>query len=220
MTPVQIKICGVTNVRDAKACRDLGAQLVGLNFCLQSPRYIEPKLAREIVETLPDDAPAVGVFVDASANEIRKAANTAGLRCVQLHGNFTPEIARELAAEFRVIRAFSTHARFCPEEVSPFSDCDVLVDAHHPDLRGGTGRTCNWQAARATLAFARFLILSGGLNAQNVGRAIAAVRPHAVDVCSGVESAPGVKDHRAIKDFVTAVRELRGSQMSRHSSSF
>jgi phosphoribosylanthranilate isomerase len=220
MTPVQIKICGVTNVRDAKACLDLGAQLVGLNFCLQSPRYIEPKLAREIVETLPDDAPAVGVFVDASANEIRKAANTAGLCCVQLHGNFTPEIARELAAEFRVIRAFSTHARFCPEEVSPFSDCDVLVDAHHPDLRGGTGRTCNWQAARATLAFARFLILSGGLNAQNVGRAIAAVRPHAVDVCSGVESAPGVKDHRAIKDFVTAVRELRGSQMSRHSSSF
>ena len=206
MTPVQIKICGVTNVRDAKACVDLGAQLVGLNFCLQSPRYIEPKLAREIVETLPDDVPAVGVFVDASADEIRKAANTAGLRCVQLHGNFTPEIARELAAEFRVIRAFSTHARFCPEDVSPFSDCDVLVDAHHPDLRGGTGRTCNWQAARATLAFARFLILSGGLNAQNVGRAIKAVTPHAVDVCSGVESAPGVKDHRAIKNFVTAVR--------------
>jgi phosphoribosylanthranilate isomerase len=90
--------------------------------------------------------------------------------------------------------------------VASFPDCDVLVDAHHRDLRGGTGLTCDWPTARATLPFARFLILSGGLNAQNVGRAIAAVTPHAVDVCSGVESAPGLKDHRAIKDFIAAVR--------------
>jgi phosphoribosylanthranilate isomerase len=112
----------------------------------------------------------------------------------------------ELAREFRVIRAFSTHAHFRAEEVASFPDCDVLVDAHHRDLRGGTGLTCDWPTARATLPFARFLILSGGLNAQNVGRAIAAVTPHAVDVCSGVESAPGLKDHRAIKDFIAAVR--------------
>ena len=77
---------------------------------------------------------------------------------------------------------------------------------HHPDLWGGTGQTCNWPAARATLPFARFLILSGGLNGQNVGQAIVAATPHAVDVCSGVESAPGVKDHRAIKDFIAAVQ--------------
>jgi phosphoribosylanthranilate isomerase len=101
---------------------------------------------------------------------------------------------------------FSTHPRFHPEDVSLFPDSDVLIDAHHPDLRGGTGRTCDWPAARAALAFARFLILSGGLNAQNVGRAIKAVAPHAVDVCSGVESTPGVKDHRAIENFVAAVR--------------
>jgi phosphoribosylanthranilate isomerase len=82
----------------------------------------------------------------------------------------------------------------------------VLIDAHDPDLRGGTGQTCDWSAARATLAFARFLILSGGLNAQNVGQAINAVRPHAVDVCSGVEEAPGVKNHRAIENLVAAVR--------------
>ena len=101
---------------------------------------------------------------------------------------------------------FSTHSQFRPQDVSLFPDSDVLIDAHHRDLRGGTGRTCDWPAARAALAFARFLILSGGLNAQNVGRAIKAVAPHAVDVCSGVESTPGVKDHRAIKNFVAAVR--------------
>jgi phosphoribosylanthranilate isomerase len=206
MTPIQIKICGVTNARDAKACVELGVQLIGLNFYSRSPRYIEPSVGREIAEALPADTDAVGVFVDGNAEEIREAAKTARVRSVQLHGNFSPETARELASEFRVIRVFSTHARFRPEDVSLFSDCDVLIDAHHPDLRGGTGQTCNWPAARATLAFARFLILSGGLNAQNVGHAIQAVTPHAVDVCSGVESAPGMKDHRTIKNFVAAVR--------------
>ncbi len=206
MTPVQIKICGITNARDAKASVELGAHLIGLNFYPQSPRYIEPKVARQIVEALPTNTVAVGVFVNGNADEIRKTANTAGLRCIQLHGNFSPEMAHELAGEFRVIRVFSTHPRFRPEDVSLFPDSDVLIDAHHPDLRGGTGRTCDWPAARATLAFTRFLILSGGLNAQNVARAIATVTPHAVDVCSGVESAPGVKDHRALENFIGAVR--------------
>jgi phosphoribosylanthranilate isomerase len=206
VTPIQIKICGVTNARDAKACVELGAQMMGLNFYRKSPRYVEPKVARQIVEAVPTHIDAVGVFVNGNADEIRKIANTARLRCVQLHGDFSPEVARELADEFRVIRVFFTHPRFRSEEASLFTHCDVLIDAHHRDLRGGTGQTCDWPVARATLAFARFLILSGGLNAQNVGRAIRSVRPHAVDVCSGVESAPGVKDHRAIKNFVAAVQ--------------
>ena len=105
-----------------------------------------------------------------------------------------------------MIRAFSTGPKFHAEDVGAFSDCDVLLDAPHPELRGGTGLTCDWQAARATLPFARFLVLSGGLNAQNIGDAIATVSPHAVDVCSGVEKAPGAKDHRAIEEFVTAAR--------------
>jgi phosphoribosylanthranilate isomerase len=217
MTPVQIKVCGVTNTRDAKACVELGAGLIGLNFYPQSPRYIEPKIGRAIVETLPADVDAVGVFVDGNAEEIRKTAKNARVRSVQLHGNFSPETAHELASEFRVIRVFSTHARFRPEDVSLFSDCDVLIDAHHPNLRGGTGQTCDWSAARTTLAFARFLILSGGLNGQNVGHAIQAVMPHAVDVCSGVEKAPGVKDRSAINNFITAVRAAeRSLQLSTH----
>jgi phosphoribosylanthranilate isomerase len=211
MTLLQIKICGVTNGKDARACADLGASMIGFNFYPQSSRYIEPKIARRIIEAIPSGVCAVGVFVDASADEIRNIADTTGVRCLQLHGRTSPDTCSELAREFRVIRAFSTDPQFQPEEVSLFSDCDVLVDAYHPNLRGGTGVTCDWQGARATRSFARFLILSGGLTEQNVGQAIATVAPHAVDVCSGVESAPGVKDHQAIEDFITAVRTANSS---------
>ena len=211
ITPVQIKICGVTNVKDARACSELGASMIGFNFCPQSSRYIEPKFARRIIDAVSPRVLPVGVFVDASAEHIRTTADAAGVRCVQLYGGTSAEICSELAREFRVIRAFSTDPQFRPEEVALFGDCDVLVDAHHPTLRGGTGRTCDWLSARTTRSFARFLVLSGGLTAENVGQAIAEVAPHAIDVCSGVESAPGVKDHQAVEDFVTAVRAANSS---------
>ena len=206
MTPTQIKICGVTNANDARACVELGADMIGFNFYRKSPRYVEPMIVRRIVDALPAQICAAGVFVDAGTAEIRKLAKTAGVRCVQLHGHTTPESCNELAREFRVIRALSTNTRFKPEHAAAFTHCDVLIDAYHPELKGGTGQTCDWSAARAAMPYTRFLILSGGLDAQNVGRAIAAVTPNAVDVCSGIESAPGVKDHRAIKNFVSAVR--------------
>ena len=211
MTPVQIKVCGVTNGKDARACAELGASMIGFNFYPKSPRYIQPKVARRIIEAIPPGICAVGVFVDAGAEEIRNIADLAGVRCVQLHGRTLPDTCSELAREFRVIRAFSTDPLFRPEDVSLFGNCDVLVDAHHPNLRGGTGLTCDWLAARTTRSFARFLILSGGLTEENVGQAIATVTPHAVDVCSGVESAPGVKNHKALEDFITAVRAASSS---------
>ncbi|PWT84288.1 MAG: N-(5'-phosphoribosyl)anthranilate isomerase [Acidobacteria bacterium] len=211
MTPVQIKICGVTNLKDARACAELGVSMIGFNFYPQSPRYIEPKAARRIIEAIPPGVCAVGVFVDASTEEIRNIAKSAGVRSVQLHGCTSLDTCSELGREFRVIRAFSTDSRFRPEQVSLFRDCYVLLDAHHPNLRGGTGLTCDWLAARTTRSFARFLILSGGLAEQNVGQAIATVAPQAVDVCSGVETAPGVKDHQALGDFVTAVRTASSS---------
>ena len=208
---IQIKICGVTTANDARACVELGADMVGFNFYPASPRYIEPAMVRRIVDVLPARTCAVGVFVDADTREIRKLAKTAGVRCVQLHGHTTPESCSELAREFRVIRALSTDTQFEPEHAAAFTHCDVLIDAYHPELRGGTGQTCDWSAARAAMRHTRFLILSGGLNAQNVDRAIAAVTPHAVDVCSGVESAPGVKDHRALEQFISAVRTAERS---------
>jgi phosphoribosylanthranilate isomerase len=206
MTPIQIKICGVTNANDARACVELGADMIGFNFYPASARYIEPAIVRGIVDMLPARTCAVGVFVDADPAEIRNVAQVTGVRCVQLHGRATPESCRELGREFRVIRAVSTDGRFQPEQTAAFSHCDVLIDSYDPELRGGTGRTCDWPAARAAMGYTRFLILSGGLNAGNVGRAIAAVEPHAVDVCSGIESAPGVKDHRALEQFINAVR--------------
>jgi phosphoribosylanthranilate isomerase len=211
MIPVQIKICGVTNISDARACAELGATMIGFNFYPESPRYIEPKNARRIIEAISPSVCAVGVFVDASGEEIRKIADATGVSCVQLHGRTSPDMCVELAHEFRVIRAFSTDPQFRAEEVCLFGDCDVLLDAHHPDLRGGTGLTCDWLTARMTRSFARFLILSGGLTEQNVGQAIATVMPHAVDVCSGVESGPGVKDHQALQHFITAVRSANAS---------
>ena len=210
-TETQIKICGVTNANDAHACVELGADMIGFNFYPASPRYIEPMVVRRIVDALPAGTRAVGVFVDADRAEIRKVAKTAGVRCVQLHGHMTPELCNELAGEFRVIRALSTDARFEPQQIAAFPDCNVLIDAYHPELRCGTGQTCDWSAARATMRYTRFLILSGGLDAQNVSRAIAAVRPHAVDVCSGTESAPGVKDHRKLEQFIGAVRAVERS---------
>ncbi len=211
MTPVQVKICGVTNLKDASACVELGASMIGINFYPQSPRYIEPEIARRIIDAIPSGVCVVGVFVGASVEEIRNTAEATRIRCVQLHGRTSPDLCSELAHEFRVIRAFATNAQFRPEDVSLFDDCDVLIDAHHPSLRGGTGLTCDWQAARTARCFARFLILSGGLTAQNVGQAIASVSPNAVDVCSGVECAPGIKDHRALENFVTAVRMANSS---------
>jgi phosphoribosylanthranilate isomerase len=196
-------------MNDARACVEFGAEMIGFNFYPASPRYIEPFIVRQIVDALPTRTCAVGVFVDADRAEICKIAKTAGFRCVQLHGNTTPESCSELAQEFRVIRALSTDAQFEPEHTAAFPDCDVLIDAYHPELRGGTGQTCDWSAARAAMRYTRFLILSGGLTAGNVGNAIAVVAPHAVDVCSGIESAPGVKDHRALEQFISAVRAAK-----------
>ena len=208
---IQIKICGVTNADDTQACVQLGADMIGFNFYRKSPRYIEPTIVRRIVDALPLGISPVGVFVDADQAEIREVAKTAGVRCVQLHGCATPESCSEVAQEFRVIRALSTGAQFEPQDAAAFPHCDVLIDAYHPELRGGTGRICDWSAASAATRYTRFLILSGGLNSHNVGRAIEAIMPQAVDVCSGVECEPGKKDHRALEQFFSAVRAAERS---------
>jgi phosphoribosylanthranilate isomerase len=215
MNRMQIKICGITNVPDARICAELGADMIGLNFYPQSARYIGPEVARRIVRDTPRDIRTVGVFVDVSTDEVREIATTVGLGSVQLHGQISPEVCRELAQEFRVIRALRTDSHFRPEYVASFHDCDLLLDAEHPELHGGTGRRCDWLAARAARVFTRFLILSGGLNTQNVAEAIATVAPHGVDACSGVERAPGLKDHHAIEKFITAVRAAEASTTNR-----
>jgi phosphoribosylanthranilate isomerase len=209
MNQVQIKICGITRVEDARASAELGADMIGLNFYRASSRYIEPQRAREIVGAIPSRLRCIGVFVDADSEEIRDVIRTTGISAIQLHGKATQEMCTALAREVRIIRALATDEQFDPAAVRDWPNCDLLLDAHHPQLRGGTGTTCDWPAARAARAFTRFLMLSGGLNSENVRDAIAIVAPDAVDVCSGVESAPGVKDHDAIERFVNAVRAAK-----------
>src|SRR5204862_1399394 len=127
MTPVQIKICGVTNLRDARACAELGANMVGFNFYSKSPRYIEPAAARPIVEAMPPGVCTVGVFVDASADEIRNIAAAARVQCLQLYGPTSPDTCSELVRDFRVIRAFSIDYILTAIQISSLDAIVVLV---------------------------------------------------------------------------------------------
>lgn len=196
MKKVQIKICGVTTPEDAAFCAAAGASMIGLNFYSGSPRCLTTESASQILRVLPKTVEAVGVFVEATAAEAARVANSIGLRTVQLHGRLEPETCRALASDFRVIRA----ARSI-EEANGFAG-DILFDAFDERLHGGTGKLCDWSAARIVREQSSFFILAGGLNAGNVADAIRTVSPDAVDVCSGVEKSPGVKNREAIRQFI------------------
>jgi phosphoribosylanthranilate isomerase len=206
MSPVQIKICGITKLEDVRICLETAVDMIGLNFYPKSSRHVEPQLARAIRLAIGGNAEAIGVFVHASPDEVRRIARHVDIGSVQLHGDYSPEECAELAREFRVIRALPLTEEFRPEDATAFRGCDILLDAAYEELHGGGGEQCDWNKARATGGYARFSLLAGGLTPSNVVEALRAVRPDAVDVCSGVECAPGVKDHRLITEFVSAVR--------------
>ena len=203
---MKIKICGITNSNDALACAAAGVDMIGLNFYEHSPRYIRPEQARTIARTLPSSVQAVGIFVDTPVEEIRRVARDVGLRMVQLHGFESPEICAELARDFEIIKALGIHGGFDARRASVYSMCTILLDTYDERMAGGTGDVGDWEVARATKKFASRLILAGGLSPENVAQAIATVNPDGVDVCSSVESAPGVKDPGRIHQFVAAAR--------------
>jgi phosphoribosylanthranilate isomerase len=211
VNPVQIKICGITNLDDVRVCLETEVDMIGLNFYPGSSRYLEPQRMRAIRLAISRSAEAVGVFVRTSSDEIRRIARHFDITSVQLHGDYSPEECAELAREFRVIRALPLTAEFRPEDAAAFRECDVLLDAAYEELHGGGGERCDWNKARATAGYARFSLLAGGLTPANVGEAIRAVNPDAVDVCSGVEREPGVKDHALITQFVSVVRSAATS---------
>ncbi len=197
-----VKICGITRADDARLAVDLGAAAIGFVFWPGSPRFIAPARAREIVRRLPPFVSTVGVFVDQPLEHIRAVADSVGLSAVQLHGRETP--AEASLAGVRVIKSVradeSTLAEIdrWPESVM------LLVDATDEAAHGGTGRCADWAIA-ARMAARRPLALAGGLSADNVVAALRAVRPAAVDVSSGVESSPGVKDDARMRAFFAAV---------------
>lgn len=202
--PTRVKICGITRWEDARRAAELGAAALGFNFYRASPRYIEPCEARRIVTQLPPLVLAVGVFADETDGmKIAEVARAAGVSVVQLHGPKFPAPNGGLE-NYRVIRAVSVRQSLNLGDLSRVAASAILFDTFDEELRGGTGKTFDWSLARDAKRYGP-IILAGGLTPENVGRAIREVRPYAVDVASGVESAPGKKDPTKLRSFFAAV---------------
>jgi phosphoribosylanthranilate isomerase len=203
---VRVKICGITNDRDARAAVELGAEALGFNFYEKSPRVIALADAWEIRQTLPPEVRAVGVFVNWKPAAVVALAQALQLSAVQLHGDESPQDAAFCAKKVLVIRAFRVGDDFSLAELRKFRGVSqFLLDAARRSQYGGTGHTTNWELARKA-ATRRPIILAGGLTPENVAEAIRYVRPWGVDVASGVESKPGKKDHRKMLGFFREVQ--------------
>ncbi|HEY5316033.1 MAG TPA: phosphoribosylanthranilate isomerase [Pirellulales bacterium] len=211
----RIKICGITNPADVAAAAEAGADAIGLNFCAASKRCIDLARAEKIIAVLPAHVAKVGVFADMQPAEMIEIAERLGLDMLQLHGRETPADLAMLGGH-ALIKAFGCGPSGHAAVLAYLADCQqagarpgmVLLDAESAGQLGGTGRLADWPAARAYASEAGVppLVLAGGLTAENVGEAIRAVRPAAVDTASGVERSPGLKDADKLARFVTAAR--------------
>ena len=204
--PTRIKVCGITRLEDALSAVELGTSALGFNFYSPSPRYIDPAEARAIIKCLPPFVTAVGVFANENdmAHVIAIAAETK-VGAIQLHGPQFPDLDGRRAG-YALIRAVAVGEGFKAESLADLHADAFLLDAYHPNLSGGTGKQFDWELAREANQYGT-IILAGGLNPVNVGRAIQQVRPFAVDVASGVESAPGQKDPALLRAFFAAVQQ-------------
>jgi phosphoribosylanthranilate isomerase len=200
----QIKICGITNIDDALCAAACGADAVGFIFHEASPRYIAPKRAKGIIAALPRRISTVGVFVNREAEEVAQTVEDCGLDLIQLHGDESPEYCRRFPPE-RLIKAVFPQA---PEDIRALDAYEVrafLVDARKAGCYGGTGKRADWGIA-ARLGKTHPLILAGGLGIANIGEALSAVAPGAVDINSGCERTPGIKDHDRMRRIVGMIR--------------
>ncbi len=213
---VRIKICGITNLADARAAIAAGADMLGFNFYRPSPRFIIPLDARTIIESLRPEIKALsrtvtmaGVFVNEPAESIVRIAEDTGIAAIQLHGDESVEFCRELKAllpDRFLIKALRARGVEVAEHATEYHVDAIMLDAFDAELRGGTGRTIDWDLARQTRDAVPRLFLAGGLSPENVRSAIDAVQPFAVDACSALESSPGRKDVERMDAFVRAVR--------------
>jgi phosphoribosylanthranilate isomerase len=203
---VKVKICGITNAPDALAAAAAGADALGFMFYDASPRHITLGAAAEIIRQLPPSVVKVGVFVNASTDRVVRAIGECGLNLLQFHGDETPEYCVQFGVmsmkAFRIRDADSL--RTLPE----YATDAWLLDAYVADNPGGTGETFNWDLAVEARKLGRPIFLAGGLTPENVAEAVRKVQPYAVDVSSGVESAPGKKDPDKIRRFIAAARSV------------
>jgi phosphoribosylanthranilate isomerase len=200
----EIKICGITRLEDALCAAECGANAVGFIFHPASPRYVTAEKAQAIVVELPEGIVKVGVFVNRPAEEVERMMDTCGLDLIQLHGDESPAYCCRFPAG-RVIKAISPRT---PEELRRLAEYEVrafLVDARDAGRYGGTGKRADWELA-ARIGESHPLILAGGLDAGNIAEALAAVGPRAVDINSGCELAPGIKDHDQMRRIVDMIR--------------
>lgn len=205
---VKLKVCGITSLTDALAAVEAGAQYLGFNFYRPSPRYIEPAAAWTIIAQLPPGVIGIGVFVnEPEPDGVVELMERSGVQYAQLHGDEDTEYCAEVGAA-RVIKALRVGADFVVHDVLEYPASAILLDAYDKNLYGGTGKTANWElaqkAARLTTVF-----LAGGLSPDNVVEAVRAVHPFAVDVNSGVESAPGRKDADKLKLLKQALDSIQ-----------
>jgi phosphoribosylanthranilate isomerase len=208
-----IKICGITNIDDARAAVAAGADALGFNFYKPSPRYIAPPAAREIVEQLPSSILTVGVFVNEDSPEsVKKIASEAGVTAFQLHGDESPEYCRELSDRY-VIKTLTVSGDFDIQMVQDYARARdvnaIMLDTRDNNLRGGTGRVFDWSVAIEVNKVVPKLFLAGGLSPENISEAIELVRPYAVDACSALEDRPGIKNHERMRAFVELARSVK-----------
>jgi phosphoribosylanthranilate isomerase len=203
---IRVKICGITNLIDAKAATDAGANALGFNFYEKSLRRIVTADAAQIRSKLPKEIEAVGVFVNAKPADINSLRAFVRFDAAQLHGDEDPDTVGRVASSVPVIKAFRVDAKLTIAALDRYTEVFAfLLDAARVGLYGGTGYTTDWNFARSA-AVSHRVILSGGLKIENVADAIRIVRPYGVDVASGLETKPGKKDHGKVKEFIEEVR--------------
>jgi len=201
---VKIKICGTTNLKDARQAIDAGADALGFIFFRKSPRFISVKAVQSIISELPPFVETVGVFVDESVDRVRRIADSCRLDVVQLHGDETPAYCRRIPR--KVVKAIRVEDKNSLRQMDSYNVNGFLLDSYSEQQHGGTGKTFDWSLAKQAKKSGP-VILAGGLNPDNVAEAVRRVRPYAVDVCSGVEKIPGIKDPVRLQAFIDAVRK-------------
>ena len=205
-TQVKVKICGMTNLKDVKVAVDGGVDAVGFIFYKKSPRSVTMQAVRKIVLELPPFVDSVGVFVNETAEQINKIADRCNLDRVQLHGNESPTFCKKIRR--RVIKAIRVKDIQSLKKLSDYPVSSFLLDTFSEDQYGGTGRVFDWNLAYPAKKYGP-IILAGGLTPNNVRQAIQRIQPYGVDVCSGVESQPGIKDHKKMQTFLKNVKAER-----------
>jgi len=207
MLIVKVKICGITNYDDAAAAVDMGADLLGFNFYPQSPRFLQPEKAAEIINKLPGFVDVAGVFVNTSSEQIRETISQCQLNWVQLHGDENPKFCQSLASlDIKIMKALRIKEQKDIEEAEGFFTDAILLDAFHPEKYGGTGLTFDWNIVGH---ISKRIFLSGGINPDNAAAAVE-LGVYGIDLCSGIEAEPGKKDHKKMKKLFENIQHLRG----------